>query len=153
MDRPIYPVPKPEPGKKKRGGAGPKKIGSRVERQVMKEYGGERTPGSGAFKHGSKNLTGDGEKKLGDNLAIKFEVKYCGTVTSKGEKTFPMGLKVVQQMIREAEEANQIGALHIQYKNEPISEGGLVVMWMPHFKKLLAAADVTELPEEDLVKP
>lgn len=138
------PVPKGEP-KKKKGGAGPKQIGSRVERQVMKHYGGERTPGSGAFKHGNRNLTGDGELRLKEN-AIKFEIKYCGTLTSKGEKVFPMNLKVVKQMIAEAVAANQLGALHIQYKNEPILEGGLVVMWMPHFTKLteLAALDTIE---------
>ena len=149
-DKYFSPVPKPEPGKKKKGGKSPRQIGDRVERQVMKQYGGERTPGSGAFKHGSKNLTGDGELKLKEGKAIKFEIKYCGTINSAGEKVFPMNIKVVKQMIAEAEAANQLGALHIQYKNEPIKEGGLVVMWMPHFKKLAQLAGVDILEEDEV---
>ena len=147
----FLPVPKPEPGKKKKGGKSPKQIGSRVERQVMNHYGGERTPGSGAFKHGSRNLTGDGELKLKEGKAIKFEIKYCGTLNSKGEKVFPMNIKVVKQMIAEAEAANQLGALHIQYKNEPIKEGGLVVMWMPHFTTLAQLAGI-DIIQEDVVE-
>lgn len=141
VDKYFRPVPKPEPGKKKKGGAGPKKVGARVERQVMKQYGGERTPGSGAFKHGSRNLTGDGEVRL-PNEQIKFEVKYSGKLTSAGLKTFPMTLKVFQQMVDEACEAHQLGAIHIQYKGEPIEQGGIVAMWAPHFMKLLQAANM-----------
>jgi hypothetical protein len=151
-DKYFLPVPKPEPGKKK-GGKAPKQAGNRVERQVAKQYGGERTPGSGAIKHSSKNLTGDVEVKL-PTEQIKFEVKYSGSLTSTGLKTFPMTLKVLTQMINEACEAHQLGALHIQYKGEPIKEGGVVVMWVPHFMKLLQAANMeyVDNPLENVVE-
>ena len=86
--RPINPVPKPE-STKKRGGKSPKDKGSRVERLVAKELGTQRTVGSGAFKQSNKNLTGDMDVRDNEGKEfIKLEVKYSGTINTKGERSY-----------------------------------------------------------------
>lgn len=107
----------PKDAKKPRGGLSPKRSGTRVEREVAKKLGEKRTVGSGAFKQSNKNLTGDID--IHDNEGkpfVKLEVKYTGSVTTKGEKSYTLTTGVLDQMEKEAHEANELGALILQFK-------------------------------------
>jgi hypothetical protein len=102
---------------KKKGGKGPRASGNRVERIVAKELGGTRTPMSGAVKQSNHNLTGDVE--VNDNEGkpfLKLEVKYSGSITPKGEKSYTLTTGVLDQMEKEAHEAGELGALVLQFK-------------------------------------
>lgn len=125
---------------RKKGGKSPRDAGNRAERTIAKQVGGDRVPGSGSIKNTNHNLKGDIEVK--DDMGrqfVKLEVKLSGAVTSKGEKTFPLTKKIVEQAKKEAEEVGEIGAVVIRYKGDPETEG-LVVMPLDHFTKLLNLA-------------
>lgn len=132
----------PEKGPSRKGGKGPRQSGNRAERIIAKEVGGDRVPGSGSIKNTNHNLKGDIEVKdtLGRQF-IKIEVKYSGSITSKGEKTFPLTKKIVEQAKREAEEVGEIAAVVIQFKGDA-SDQGLAVVPMQHFVELVNFAKV-----------
>lgn len=139
MERKIYPVPKPEPGKKK-GGAGPRKSGARVERIVAKALGGERIPGSGAIKNSNKDLTGDVEIRDADNRPmLKLEVKASGEIHTSGSKSYSLQKKTLEQMLKEATDANQLGALLIHFKGDTLDQG-YTIMSTRQFQELVEMA-------------
>lgn len=136
-DRPILAVPKPESGK---GGRKPKEVGKQAERQVAKKLGGSRIPASGAIKSGPHDLTGD--VQIPDSAGrpyIKAEIKVCGTLDTQGRKSFRVTWEVVDQMIREAETAGQLGLLDVHFKGESYDHD-LVVMRLSDFKQFLEDA-------------
>lgn len=101
----------------KRGGKSPRRSGDRVEKIVARDLGEQRTVGSGAFKQSNKNLTGDIDIHDNEGKAfVKLEVKYSGTVTTKGEKCYTLTTGVLEQMEKEAHEAGELGALIVQFK-------------------------------------
>jgi hypothetical protein len=135
-DRPITPVPKPT----KSGGRTPKEVGKRAEREVAKKLGGDRIPGSGALKKGPRDLTGDVQIPDADGRPyIKAEVKVCGTLDALGRKSFRVTWEVVDQMIREAETAGQLGILDVHFKGESYGHD-LIVMKAAHFQQFLEDA-------------
>lgn len=117
MERPIRPVPKPASTKSK-GGKSPRAKGDRAEREIGKLLGEKRTVGSGAFKNTNKNLEGDMDvrDKNGKEF-IKLEIKYTGSLTTTGEKSYTLTEKVCKQMIEEAHAAGELGALVVHFKN------------------------------------
>ena len=141
-DRPIYSVSKEmQTGREnKRGGKGPRRSGDRVERMVAKEIGGSRNPGSGAFKNTNKDLTGDVSVNDADNKPLmKIEVKACGTLNTKGEKSYALSKAVLDQMVKEAEDGNQLGSLFLHFKGESLDDG-YAIMLVRHWKQLLELA-------------
>ena len=125
---------------KKRGGKSPRQSGNRVEKLVARNLGGERTVGSGAFKNTNHNLTGDME--IYDNEKapfIKFEVKASGALSAAGEKSFVMKKDVLDQMVKEAKDAGELGALFLHFKGQSI-EDGYVIMQNKDWKEYLELA-------------
>jgi hypothetical protein len=152
----FNPVPKPESTKKKKGTTakktGTKKsdqpipqlnmagktrkeindrnrnFGKSVERNVAALTGGERTPMSGAVKHGSRNLTGDVEVKdlLGRDF-VKIECKGASIVTPTGDKTFTLKKSVIDQTFQEAKDAGEIGILWVHWANNQYIEDHVLV--------------------------
>ena len=120
-----------------KGGTSPRRSGDRVERIIAKDLGEQRTVGSGAFKFSNKNLTGDID--VHDNEGrefVKLEVKASGTINTKGERSYNLTTKVLDQMQDEAESAHELGALILYFKN------GRTYTIMPyeHWKELLELA-------------
>lgn len=113
---------------KKKGGSGPRTSGNRIERLVAKSLDGERTPGSGAYKHTNRNLTGDVEipDNEGKNF-VKLEVKATGAVSASGEKSYTIKQSELKQMQREADEAHELGALVFHFKGESIENAWAIV--------------------------
>ena len=141
-DRPIYPVTKTDQTRRenKRGGKGPRKSGDRVERMVAKATGGQRNPGSGAFKNSNKNLVGDVDVNDADGTPlVKIEVKACGTLNTKGEKSYALSKGVLDQMVKEAEDNSEIGALFLHFKGESLDDG-YVIMKTKHWNQFLEYA-------------
>jgi hypothetical protein len=125
---------------KPKGGAAPRRSGTRVERLVTKHLGAERTVGSGAFKHTSHNLTGDGELRDSEGKDfIKLEIKASGAISAKGEKIYTIKKDELDQMVKEADEAHEKGALVFHFKGQPIDKA-YVIMSMEHFKELVDEA-------------
>ena len=125
---------------KTKGGSAPRRSGNRVERLVAKSLGGERTVGSGAYKHTNHNLTGDVEVRDNEGRDwLKLEVKATGAVTSKGEKSYCIKLTELEQMQREAHEANEKGALIFHFKGQPI-EKAWAILSMEDLKELIDEA-------------
>lgn len=93
-----------------------RQFGKSVERNVAKLVGGERTPGSGAFKLSNRNLTGDVEvRDNAGNPIAKFECKGVSTITPKGDKTFTLKKSVIDQTFKEAHVAHEIPVLWIHW--------------------------------------
>lgn len=135
--RPINPVPKPT-SEKKRGGKSPKEKGTRLEREIAKKFGGERTPMSGAAKYSNRNLTGDVEIPDADGKPlIKIEAKYSGSINANGEKCYSLTQKVLKQMTQEAIEAHELGALYFRFKNDV---QGYAILTHEHFHELVELA-------------
>lgn len=131
-----------EKNQKTRGGKSPRQAGNRVEKIVAKSVGGDRVPGSGSIKNTNHNLKGDIEiKDTVGRQFMKLEVKMSGAVTSKGEKTFPLTKKIVEQAKREAEEVQEIAAVVIHFKGDPVDQG-LVVIPHDHFVELVRLAKI-----------
>jgi hypothetical protein len=131
-------VPKPEG--KKRGGKSPRQQGARVERMVAKHTGGTKTIGSGAFKNTNHNLEGDVEVPDADGKPlVKLEVKACGVISAKGEKSYALSKNMLDQMVKEAEAVNEIGAAWIHYKGQSIEEG-YIIMQAKHWTRFLELA-------------
>lgn len=98
------------------GGKSPRAAGKRVERNIAKELGESPTIGSGAFKQAG--LTGD--ITVRDNEGrdyVKLEVKMTSQLNANKEKVYSFKEKELIQMINEAREAHQLGALVFHYKN------------------------------------
>jgi hypothetical protein len=133
----IQPIVK-EP--KKKGGKGPRASGNRVEKIVARNLGGERTIGSGAFKNTNHNLTGDVEVYDNEKQPfIKLEVKASGAITATGEKSFVMKRSVLDQMVQEADDAHELGAMFLHFKGQSV-EDGFVIMVNRHWKEILELA-------------
>lgn len=131
------PAPIEKTQTKKKGGLSPRKAGDRVERIVADKLGEKRTVGSGAFKSSNKNLTGDIDVRDNEGKDfIKLEVKMTGSVTTTGDKSYTLTSKVLDQMVKEAEDAHELGALVIHFK------GGkeYVAMSFEHWNQLLELA-------------
>lgn len=103
-------------------------FGKSVERNVAALTGGERTPMSGAVKHGSRNLTGDVEVKdlLGRDF-VKIECKGASIVTPTGDKTFTLKKSVIDQTFQEAKDAGEIGILWVHWANNQYIEDHVLV--------------------------
>ena len=111
-------VPKPESTKKKRGGTSPRKAGERVEREVAKDLGAQRTVGSGAFKNSNKNLTGDVDVRDNEGRDyVKLEIKMTGATNAEGDKVYSLKEKVLKQCADEAHAAGELAGLVVHYKN------------------------------------
>ncbi len=93
--------------------------GKEYERAVAKLVGGERTPGSGAFKNSNRNLTGDVQVNdaLGRGLC-KIECKGVATISPKGAKTFTLKKTVLDQAFQEAKLQGEIGVVWIHFHGE-----------------------------------
>lgn len=105
-----------------------RQFGKAVERNVAKLVGGERTPGSGAFKQSNRNLTGDVEVRdnAGSGLA-KFECKGVSTITPKGEKTFTLKKDVIDQAFKEAHDVREIPVVWIHwFENNYIEDHAII---------------------------
>jgi hypothetical protein len=125
---------------KKKGGKSPRASGNRVEKLVARNLGGERTIGSGAFKNTNHNLTGDVEVYDNEKRPfIKLEVKASGLLTAAGEKSFVMKRSVLDQMVKEADDAHELGALFLHFKGQSVDDG-FIVMSNKHFKELVELA-------------
>jgi hypothetical protein len=94
-------------------------FGKETERRVAKKVGGERIPMSGAIKQGNFNLTGDVRVRdaLNNNM-MKLEIKASSSISAKGEKQINIKLDWLKQMVQEAREAHEIGALTFHFKGE-----------------------------------
>jgi len=93
-----------------------KSFGKKVEQAVAKYLGGERTPGSGAFKRSNRNLTGDVE--VDDNLGypfLKVECKGVSTRDSGGEEVYTLRRRVLDQAVAEADASREIGAVWVHW--------------------------------------
>ena len=125
----------------KKGGKSPRRAGDRVERMIATETGGQRNPGSGAFKGTNKNLEGDVDIPDADGRPlVKLEVKMREpAVTTQVEKTIAFPISVLDQMVKEAETANEIGGLWIHVKGRPL-EDGYLVMSARHWLRFLELA-------------
>lgn len=125
---------------KPKGGAGPRRSGNRVERLVAQSIGGERTVGSGAYKHSNRNLTGDVEVRDNEGRDfLKLEIKASGTISAKGEKSYSIKQPELKQMKDEAEANKELGALIFHFKGESI-ENSWVIMPYSHFKEMVEDA-------------
>ena len=125
---------------KKKGGKGPRRSGDRVEKIVARNLGGERTIGSGAFKNTNHNLTGDVEVYDNERQPfIKLEVKASGIISANGEKVYSLAKSTLDQMVREADEAKEIGAMFLHFKGQSV-EDGYIIMQNRHWKELLELA-------------
>lgn len=105
-----------------------RQFGKSVERNVAKLVGGERTPGSGAFKLSNRNLTGDVEVRdnAGNGLA-KFECKGVSVITPSGDKTFTMKKSVLDQAFSEAHAAHEIPIVFIHwFENDYLNDHAIV---------------------------
>src|SRR6478735_277456 len=134
-------------------------FGKAVERQVAKVVGGERTPGSGAFKNSNRNLTGDVQvnDELGRGLC-KIECKGVSVISAKGEKTFTLKKSVLDQAFQEADKQGEIGLLWIHWFNGSYMEddyvafmdnvGDAYVMRSRHLVRLLDLAKIGAVVEE-----
>ena len=103
-------------------------FGKAVERNVAKLVGGERTPGSGAFKQSNRNLTGDVEVRdnAGNGLA-KIECKGVSVLTPSGEKQFALKKSVLDQTFKEARAVNEIPVLWIHWLDNQYIEDHAVI--------------------------
>ena len=129
--------PDPKPPSTKKGGKSPQRAGKRVEKIVATQLGEKPTVGSGAFKGGNKNLTGDIDVRDNDGRDwIKLEVKMTGAVNAGGDPVYSLNAKVLKQMEDEAHAAGELAGLVVHYK------GGkqYVVMPFDDWKLLIADA-------------
>lgn len=133
-------------------------FGKDVERQVAKKTGGERTPGSGAFKFSNRNLTGDVQvnDELGRGLC-KIECKGVSIINAKGEKTFTLKKSVLDQAFQEADKQGEIGVVWIHFLNNNYDDdfvafvdeqGDAYVTRSRHFVRLLDLAKLGAVVEE-----
>jgi hypothetical protein len=138
-------------------------FGKAVERQVAKIVGGERTPGSGAFKFSNRNLTGDVQVNdaLGRGLC-KIECKGTSIISAKGGKTFTLRKSVLQQAMKEADDQGEIGVVWIHFLNDQYDEdfvafmddkGDAFIVRSRHFVRLLNLAKLGAVVEEKGVYP
>lgn len=140
LDKNGNPLGVPKPEGKKKGGKSPRQQGARVERMVAKHTGGTKTIGSGAFKNTNHNLEGDVEIPDADGKPlVKLEVKACGVISAKGEKSYALSQKVLEQMVKEADNANEIGALWLHFKGQAL-ENGYLIMQAKHWTRFLELA-------------
>jgi hypothetical protein len=132
--------------------------GKDVERSVAKKVGGERTPGSGAFKFSNRNLTGDVQVNdaLGRGLC-KIECKGVSVISAKGEKTFTLKKSVLDQAFKEADVQGEIGVVWIHFLNNNYDEdfvafmdekGDAYMIRSRHFVRLLDLAKLGAVVEE-----
>lgn len=118
-------------------------LGKSTERQVAKLTGGERTPLSGAVKFSNRNMTGDVEvKDVRGRDFVKIEVKATSAITPSGDKSFSLKKSVLDQMFREAEDAGEVGACYIHWKNADYTQDDYVVLKSKHFLEFLELAKV-----------
>ena len=117
-------------------------LGKQTERAVAKITGGERTPMSGAIKYSNRNLTGDVEvKDVRGRDFVKIEVKATSAIAPNGDKSFSLKKSVLDQTFREAEDAGEIGACFIHWKNGDYQDD-YVVLKSEHFINFLELAKV-----------
>jgi hypothetical protein len=132
--------------------------GKDVERSVAKKVGGERTPGSGAFKFSNRNLTGDVQVNdaLGRGLC-KIECKGVSVISAKGEKTFTLKKSVLDQAFKEADVQGESGVVWIHFLNNNYDEdfvafmdekGDAYMIRSRHFVRLLDLAKLGAVVEE-----
>lgn len=162
MAKDFLPDPKGEPKKKKSGGSkAPSKaiqprtntpdrteqnrlnrnFGKATERAVAKRTGGHRTPGSGAIKGSVHQLEGDVQVRDADErrTILVIECKGCGTLTPRGEHSFTLPKKVLDQMVGEAEAQGAIGCVYLHWKGEKF-EDDYVIFKSEHFFRLMELA-------------
>lgn len=158
--KPI-PVPKPTSTKKKKRttsqststtpssrtrkqvNARNRRAGKAAEKKVAELTGGSRTPMSGAIKNSNWNLTGDVQVKDKANRGLmKIEVKTTSTITPAGDKTFTLKKSVLDQAIREADDAKEIGAVFIHWMNGSYEQDDYVILSSEHFLRLLELAKI-----------
>ena len=103
-------------------------FGKAVERNVAKLVGGERTPGSGAFKQSNRNLTGDVEvRDNAGNALAKFECKGVSVISPSGDKTFTLKKSVIDQTFNEAHAAHEIPVLWIHwFENQYMDDHAII---------------------------
>ena len=103
-------------------------FGKAVEREVAALVGGERTPGSGAFKHSNRNLTGDVEVRdgLGRGLA-KIECKGVSVITPSGERTFTLKRHVLDQAFQEADIQREIPVVWVHWHQGRYVDDAVIV--------------------------
>jgi len=107
-------------------------FGKSVERAVAKLVGGERTPGSGAFKTSDRNLTGDVAVWDAEGVGLaKIECKGTSTITPKGDKTFTMKKSVMYQTWFEAIAADELPILWVHWKNGDYLDDAVMVVGDP----------------------
>lgn len=136
-----------------------RRFGKDVERQVAKHVGGERTPGSGAFKFSNRNLTGDVQVNdaMGRGLC-KIECKGVSIISAKGEKTFTLKKSVLDQAFQEADKQGELGVVWIHWLNGSYDNDDFVAMMddggdaylfrSRHFKRLIELAKLGAVVEE-----
>lgn len=112
-----------------------------MEYQVSKILGGERVPGSGAFKQSNKNLKGDIHVSDVDGHPFFYvECKGTGTLTPKGEHSFTLKRSVLEQMFRESTDQRQIGAVWIHWKHANYLAEDFAILEARHFAELVRLA-------------
>ena len=112
-----------------------------MEYTVSKLLGGERVPGSGAFKMSNKNLKGDIHVDDVDGHPFLYvECKGTGRIDPKGEHSFVLKRSVLEQMFIESTEQRQLGVLWLHWKHANYEADDYAIIEARHLVELVRLA-------------
>lgn len=112
-----------------------------MELHISKILGGERVPGSGAFKLSNKNLKGDVHVDDVDGHPFLYvECKGTGNLSPKGDHSFTLKRDVLEQMFRESTEQHQIGVVWIHWKHANYLADDYAILETRHLAELVRLA-------------